>query len=91
MYIDDMCVCEILPIIKKGAAKLMPINSIPIYIARPNAAQVAITAEIFPINPRKGLERTASPIMQVMTLNNAISIKVELKYGTTVCVFFSSS
>lgn len=57
-----------LPIIKKGAAKLMPINSIPKYIARPNPAAVAMTAETHPIRPSPGLDRTTSPIILVMIL-----------------------
>lgn len=57
-----------LPIIRKGAAKLIPMNSMPQYMAKPKAAKVAIMAEIFPIRPRKGFDRTASPIMQVIML-----------------------
>lgn len=41
----------------------------PQYMAKPKAAKVAIIAEILPIRPRKGFDRTASPIMQVMMLN----------------------
>lgn len=43
-------------------------NSMPQYIARPKAARVAIMAETLPMSPRKGFERTASPIMQVIML-----------------------
>lgn len=56
------------PIIRNGAAKFIPINSIPKYMARPKAAQVAMTAETLPISPSQGLDFTASPIMQVITL-----------------------
>jgi hypothetical protein len=56
------------PIIKKGAARLMPINSIFKYMARPNAAAVAITALMFPKRPSQGFERTVSPIIQVTML-----------------------
>lgn len=57
-----------LPIIRKGAAKLMPMNSMPKYMAKPKAAHVAITAETLPISPNQGFDLTASPIMQVITL-----------------------
>lgn len=57
-----------LPIIRNGAAKLMPMNSMPKYMARPKAAIVAIAAEMLPMRPSHGLERTASPIMHVPTL-----------------------
>lgn len=43
-------------------------NSMPKYIARPKAAAVASTAEILPINPSQGLDRTTSPIIHVMIL-----------------------
>lgn len=59
-----------LPIIKKGAAKFMPMNSIPKYIASPKPAAVAMTADTFPIRPSHGFDRTTSPIMQVMILLN---------------------
>lgn len=57
-----------LPIIRNGAAKLIPINSIPKYIANPNAAIVAIIADIFPNKPSHGFDRTTSPIIHVTTL-----------------------
>lgn len=80
-----------LPIIKKGAAKLIPMNEIPKYIAQPKAAAVAITADMFPNSPSHGFDRTQSPIMQVTMENMPIRIKVELKNGMTVRVFFSNS
>lgn len=66
-------------------------KDIPKYIAQPNAAAVAITAEMFPNNPNQGLERTQSAIIHVTTENIPMRIKVELKKGTTCLVFFSSS
>lgn len=56
------------PIIKNGAAKLMPINETPKYIANPKAAAVAITADTLPSKPNHGFDRTVSPIIHVMTL-----------------------
>lgn len=82
---------KVLPIIRNGAAKFIPMNEIPKYIAHPNAATVAMTAEIFPRRPSHGFERTQSPIMQVMMEKMPIKMKVELKKGMTVRVFFSSS
>lgn len=40
----------------------------PRYMAKPKAADVAITADTLPISPSHGLDRTTSPIMQVTTL-----------------------
>lgn len=57
-----------LPIIKNGAAKLIPMNSIPKYMAKPKAAIVAITADMLPIKPSQGFERTTSPIIHVIML-----------------------
>ena len=57
-----------LPIIRNGAAKLIPINSTPKYIARPKAAEVAMTALTFPSRPNHGFDLTVSPIMHVSTL-----------------------
>lgn len=56
------------PIIRNGAAKLIPMNSIRRYIANPKAAAVAIDALIFPSKPSHGFERTVSPIMHVKIL-----------------------
>lgn len=62
-------------IMSNGAAKLMPINSIFKYMARPNAAAVAIIADKLPKSPSQGFERTTSPIMHViMLLNEKIEI-----------------
>ena len=63
----------------------------PKYMAHPNAAAVAITAEMLPSKPSQGFERTQSPIIQVTIENIPMRIKVELKKGMTVLVFFSSS
>lgn len=57
-----------LPIIKNGAARFKPMNSIPKYIQKPNAANVAIIADKFPRNPSHGFDRTTSPIIHVITL-----------------------
>lgn len=57
-----------LPIIRNGAAKFKPINSIPKYIQKPNAANVAIMADKFPKKPSHGFERTTSPIIHVIIL-----------------------
>lgn len=46
------------PIIRNGAAKLIPVNSIPKYIEKPNAATVAIIADKFPMRPINGFDRT---------------------------------
>lgn len=56
------------PIMRKGAARLMPIKSTRKYIANPNAAEVAITALTLPKSPSHGFDRTVSPIMHVTTL-----------------------
>lgn len=53
---------------RKGAARLMPINSICRYIPKPNAAAVAITALMLPRSPSHGFDRTVSPIIHVTTL-----------------------
>lgn len=93
---------------------MIPMNSMPMYIAKPKPAAVAITADIFPIRPSHGFERTTSPIIHVMILfvgercvsnltdlvtgtkglpylKSVINTNVELKYGTTLFVFFSNS
>lgn len=57
----------------------------------PNAATVAMAAEILPRRPSQGLLRTQSVIMQVTTENRPIMINVLVKYGTTVLVLASSS
>lgn len=59
-------------IMRNGAAKLMPINSMPKYMAMPNAANVAIIADRFPSSPSHGFDRTTSPIMHVIILFRAI-------------------
>lgn len=56
------------PIIKNGAAKLIPMNSTPRYIERPNAAAVAMHALMLPNRPSHGFDRTVSPIMHVIML-----------------------
>lgn len=55
-------------IMSNGEAKLMPMNSMPKYIAKPKEATVAINADTLPRSPSHGFDRTTSPIMQVMTL-----------------------
>lgn len=45
-------------IIRNGAAKFNPINSMPKYIAKPNAAHVAIIADTLPNSPNHGFDRT---------------------------------
>lgn len=80
-----------LPIMRNGAARLMPIKSIPRYMHNPNAAIVAMAAEILPRRPSQGLLRTQSAIMHVTTENRPIMMNVLVKYGTTVLVLASSS
>lgn len=60
-------------------------------MAHPNAAAVAITADMFPSNPSHGFERTQSLIIHVTIENIPMRMKVELKNGITVLVFFSNS
>lgn len=57
----------------------------------PNAATVAMAAEMLPRRPSQGLLRTQSVIMHVTTENRAIMMNVLVKYGTTVLVLASSS
>lgn len=57
----------------------------------PNAATVAMAAEILPRRPSQGLLRTQSVIMHVTTENRPIMMNVLAKYGTTVLVLASSS
>lgn len=57
-----------IPIIRNGAAKLMPINSISKYIAKPNAPSVDIIADMIPIKPSHGFDLTESPIILVIML-----------------------
>lgn len=80
-----------LPIMRNGAARLMPMKSTPRYMHNPKAATVAIAAEILPSRPSQGLLRTQSVIMQVTTENRPIIMNVLVKYGTTVFVLASSS
>lgn len=56
------------PIIRKGAARLIPINSMPRYMASPKAAAVDIQALMLPNKPSSGFERTVSRIMHVKIL-----------------------
>lgn len=59
----------------------MPMNSMPRYMAKPKAAQVAITADTLPISPSQGFDLTASPIIQVITLYKSSKrdkLKVEI-------------
>lgn len=56
-------------IMRNGAARLMPMNSMPKYMAKPNAANVAIIADRFPSSPSHGFDRTTSPIMHVIMLH----------------------
>lgn len=60
-------------------------------MAQPNAAAVAMTAEMFPKRPNQGFDRTQSPIIQVTIENIPMRTNVELKKGMTVLVFFSNS
>lgn len=76
---------------RKGAARFMPIKSIPRYMQSPKADTVAIPAEILPRRPSQGLLLTQSVIMQVTMENAPMIAKVLAKYGTTVLVFASSS
>lgn len=80
-----------LPIMRNGAARLMPMKSIPRYMHNPKAATVATAAEILPRRPSQGLLRTQSVIMQVTTEKRPIMMNVLAKYGTTVFVLASSS
>lgn len=64
-----------LQIIKNGAARLRPINGMPKYIAKPNAANVAPIADKFPKKPINGFERTTSPIIHEIILKLFESIK----------------
>lgn len=43
---------------RNGAAKLIPINSMPKYMAKPNAAHVAISADTLPNRPSHGFDLT---------------------------------
>ena len=81
----------VLPIIRNGAARLMPMKSIPRYMQSPKADTVAKAADTLPRRPSHGLLRTQSVIIQVTTENSPITAKVLEKYGTTVFVFSSSS
>lgn len=54
-----------LPIIRKGAAKLIPMKSTPAYMQIPKAQRVAIAALKFPSRPNQGLDLTQSVIIQV--------------------------
>lgn len=54
-----------MPIIRNGAAKLIPMKSTPKYMQTPNAQRVAIAALKFPNSPNQGFERTQSVIIQV--------------------------
>lgn len=60
-------------------------------MARPNAAAVAMTADMFPNRPNHGFDRTQSAIIQVTIEKIPMRMKVELKKGMTVLVFFSNS
>lgn len=66
-------------IIRNGAAKFIPMNSMPKYIAKPNAAHVAIIADKLPNSPSHGFDRTWSPIMQVITLGKLWKEKIKKK------------
>lgn len=46
----------------------MPMNGMPKYMAKPNAAHVAMIADKFPRSPSHGFERTESLIIDVITL-----------------------
>lgn len=76
---------------RNGAARLMPMKSIPRYIHNPKAAIVAMAAEMLPSKPSQGLLRTQSVIMHVTTENRPIMMNVLVKYGTIVFVLASSS
>lgn len=76
---------------RNGAARLMPMKSIPRYMHNPKAAIVAMAAEMLPSKPSQGLLRTQSVIMHVTTENRPIMMNVLAKYGTTVFVLASSS
>lgn len=67
---------EYSPIIRKGAARLIPIKSIPRYIQSPKAETVANPAEILPRRPNQGLLRTQSVIIHVTTEKSPIIAKV---------------
>lgn len=56
------------PIIRKGAARLIPMNSTPIYMASPKAAAVDMQALMLPSSPSHGFDRTVSHIMHVKIL-----------------------
>lgn len=57
-----------IPIIKNGAARFKPMKSTPAYIAKPNAANVAMIADKLPKKPSHGFERTTSAIIHVIIL-----------------------
>lgn len=59
--------CDLLHM-RRGETRLMPIKSIPQYIASPKPAIVAMAADTLPSSPSSGLERTQSTIMHVSTL-----------------------
>lgn len=68
-----------LPIMRKGAARLMPINSTPRYMVTPNAAAVPMQAEMFPRRPSQGFARTQSAIQQDEMEKAAMMRNVVLK------------
>lgn len=68
-YVPIVCVYHV-PIIKNGAAKFIPMKSIPIYMQSPKAESVAIAALKFPSNPNHGLDRTQSAIMHVTVIES---------------------
>lgn len=76
---------------RKGAAKLSPINGKSKYMQSPNAEIVAIAADKLPRRPINGLLLTASLFIQVITEKIPINKNVLVKYGVIVLVFSSSS
>lgn len=71
------------PIIRNGAAKFNPMNSMSIYIAKPNEANVAIIADKLPKNPNHGFDLTTSPIIHVIML-----LAIDLKKKKSFFSFF---
>jgi len=68
-----------LPSIRKGAARLIPMNSTPRYIVTPKAAAVPMQAEMFPRRPSHGFARTQSAIQHDVIEKAAMMRNVVLK------------
>lgn len=63
--IRKLCFYFLLPIMRKGAARFIPMKSTPAYIQKPKAQSVAIAALTLPRSPSHGFDLTQSNIIQV--------------------------